>query len=466
MPFLPLQQKPFKNIESEASPQAFEQFVDMVKDDFLSNKTRPGLGGNNNDSFADIGTSIGVDGLFYVRNANIAAAFSGGRLFKITNVGVVTEITGATISTGTPVTYAEFGTAGYFCNNSAILKWTYANNTCSLLSDPQAPTDATHIAFLDSYAVALRANSQQFEWSAVDDPDNWDGSFAQAESRPDNAQALHSHFGELFIPGTSTTEFWTTTGSSASPFQRFTGTSHERGCIAPYSVTQIDNTYFYMDNERRIIRLTGRSPQIISNPYDIEFQKLGVVEDAIGMSVNANGLTLYVLTFPTSQRTFFYDYKLDYWGEWSYWNTTNVERDHFLGQHGVYMDSWNKYLVGSRIDGKIFCLDDTYSTDEGGILLSEMWTGRINWGTNNRKSCLKLKIRLKRGLGSGELFVYHRDNGKSAWSNPYEIDLGELGENEDVVTLRRLGTYYDRQWRFTCTGQTTIISAEETVEGL
>lgn len=456
MPFLPLNEKPFKNIESEASPRAFEQFVDMLKDDFMANKSRPGL-----KTYVDLGTDSPIDGVFYVRNANIVAAFSAGRLFKFDTNKIVTEITGATISTGTPATYADFGTVGYFCNNSAILKWTYANNTCSLLSDPQAPTDATHIAFLDSYAVAVRANSQQFEWSAVDDPDSWDGSFAQAESRPDLAVALHSHFGELFIPGTSTTEFWTTTGDSNTPFQRFTGTSHERGCIAPYSVVQIDNTYFYMDNERRIIRLTGRSPQIISNPYDREFQKLGVVSDAVGNSVNANGTTLYTLTFPTAQRTFFYDYKIDYWGEWSYWNSADVERDDFLGRHGVYMDNWNKYLVGSGLDGKIYELDDTITTDDGGAIISEMWTGRINWGTNRRKSSRKLKLRVKRGAGAGKLFMCHRDNGLSAWSSPYEIDLGETGDTESVVTRRRLGTYEDRQWRFTATGKVTIISAEE-----
>lgn len=464
MPFLPLQQKPFRNIDSEASSQAIEFFMDMVKDDFLNNKNRPGLGGEKNNSFVDLGTSSPVDGVFYTRNPNIGAAFSAGKLFKFTENGVVTEITGATISSGIPVTFADFGDVGYFCNNSAILKWTYANNTCSLLTDPQAPTDATHVAFLDSFLVALRAGSQQFEWSAVDNPDSWDGSFAQAESRPDVAVALHSHFGELFIPGKSTAEFWSTTGDANTPFQRFSQASKERGCGAAYSVVQIDNTYFFMDNERRIIRLTGYSPQIISNPYDKEFQSLEVVNDAIGLSVNANGSTLYVLVFPAARRTFFYDYKLDYWGEWSNWDSANVERVQFLGRVGVYMEEWNKYLIGSSNNSKIYDFDESITQDEDNIILSEMWTARINWGSNRRKSSLKLKLRLKRGQGGGELFLYHRDDGATAWSNPYEIDLGQPGDSESIITLRRLGTYEDRQWRFTATGPVTIISAEEFFE--
>lgn len=463
MPLLPLNTKPFRNIDSEANGQAIEYFVDMAKDDYMANRNRPGLGGPNLHLFVDLGTGAKVDGIFYIRNSNICAAFSGGRLFKIDTTYTVTEIAGGTITTGTPVTYADFGTVGYFCNNSAILKWTYSAFTSAVLADAEAPTDATHIAFLDSYAVALRASSQQFEWSEVNNPDSWLGEYAQAESRPDKAVALHSHFGELFIPGTSTTEAWTTTGDISTPFQRFQGASQERGCIAPYSIVQIDNTYLYLDNERRVIRLNGRSPQVISNPYDNQFQALGVVSDAIGIPVNANGMTLYVITFPTAQRTFFYDYKLDYWGEWSYWNTINAERDHWLGRCGVYIDSWNKYLVGSRVDGKIYVLDKSYTTDEGSPIVSEMWTARIDWGTNKRKSSNKLKIRVRRGVGGGTLYVYHRDNGSSAWGTPRTIDLGELGDTESVKTFRQLGTYTDRQWRFVSTGAMTLISAEEDI---
>ncbi len=461
MPLLPLNSKPFRNIDSEANGQAIEYFVDMVKDDFLGNKTRPGLGGPNNNLFLNLGSGAPVDGIFYVRNSNIGAAISGGKLYKFDTTYAVTEITGGTITTGNPATYADFGTIGYFCNNSAILKWSYSASTCAVLADPQAPIDATHIAFLDSYAVALRANSQQFEWSEVNNPDSWLGEYAQAESRPDKSVALHSHFGELFIPGTATTEKWTTSGNIAIPYQRIQGATSERGCSAPYSVVQIDNTYYYLDNERRVVRMAGNTPQVISNPYDKDFQALGVVSDAIGMGVNANGMTLYILTFPTAQRTFLYDYKLDYWGEWSWWNATNVERDHWLGRCGCYFDTWNKYLVGSRVDGKIYIVDSSYSTDEGLPVVSELWTARIDWGTNKRKSSNKLKIRVKRGIGSGVLYIYHRDNGASTWGTPRKIDLGGLGDTESVKTFRHLGTYTDRQWRFVCTGAMTLISAEE-----
>jgi len=465
MPKIPLNQKPFVNVESIGNANAIEFFADMVKDDFMNNRSRPGLGGKNGGSFAGSSAGPKIDGLWYIRAIDVVAAVAGGILYKIDSAGVATHIAGATITDGTTASFAEYDSKGYFCANSAIIEWDYTGNTCAALADPQAPTDATFVAVLDGYLIALRADSARFEWSNVDAPTVWDGEFATAEAQGDNAQALLSHFGELFIPGDVTTEHWTTTGDTSAPFQRLSGAVEERGCLAKYSVTQIDNTYFYMDNERRVIRLMGRQPQIISNPYDSEFQGLTDVANAVGFHCNADGLTWYVLTFPTSQKTYFYDYKLDYWGKLSYWNTTALTRDDFLGLHGVWVDKWNKYLVGSRANSLIYEMSYDHTDDGGVSLISELITGRIDWGTNQKKESKRLRVKLKRGhVASGSMFVSYRDNGGTTWSNEKEIELGILGDEETTVTFRQLGWYYDRQWRFRSDSPVTLVSAEEDIE--
>jgi len=465
MPKIPLNQKPFVNVESIGNANAIELLADMVKDDFMNNRTRPGLGGNADNGFADVGSGKQIDGMWYIRDINMIAVISGGVLYKVDSAGAVTEITGATITDGTTASFDEYEAKGYFCNNSAILEWDYSGNTCALLTDVDAPTDATFCQFLDGYLVALRADSGRFEWSNVDAPTVWDGEFATAEARPDNAQALFSRFGTLFIPGETTTEHWTTTGDTSSPFQRLSGAVTERGCLAKYSVTQIDNTYYYMDNERRVIRLAGYQPQVISNPYDSEFQALTDVENAIGYHCNADGLTWYVLTFPSSQKTYYYSYKLDYWGKLSNWDAVNIERDDFLGLAGVWVDKWNKFLIGSRVDGKIYTMSFDYTTDNGGTIVSELITGRIDWGTNKRKESQKLSVRVKRGhVASGSLFISYRDNGNQDWSNEKEVELGVLGDTETIVNFRQLGWYYDRQWRFRSDSGITIVSAEEDIQ--
>lgn len=465
MPLLPLKEKPFTNVESIGGTVTFEKYYDAAKDDFFNNLKRKGLG-----EFVDLGTGKKVDGLFYTNNQNFVSAFSDGRLFKIDEFGAVTEITGATINTGTKVTYADFGNVGFYANNSKILKWTYSNPTCSHIADAQAPTNATFLGFLDQYLLALKANSARFDWADTANPDNWLGEFATAESRPDNAVALIAAFGEIFIPGTTTGEHWADSGNPVAPFQRITGTITERGSRSPYSVVQTDNSFFFLDSQRRVIRMAGRDPQVVSNPFDRDFQSMDVIEDAIAMDYNAEGDTKYVITFPTSKRTFAYDYKLDYWAEWSFWNEAKAIREHWIGNVGAYCSLWNKYLVGSRVDGRIYTASREFTKDGDNTVATEMWTGRNNWGTDKRKVTQKIRFKVKRGDGlnglnpstTPKLFISKRDNGNTAWSTEKLIDLGISGDTEFYKTFRRLGTYRDRQWRFRLTdGPLTLVSAEE-----
>lgn len=460
MPLLPLKQKPYANVESVGNAVAIEGFYDADKDDFFNNKIRKGL-----VELLDLNTSKQIDGLFNPLDSDIVVAISDGKIFKI-EASTYTEITGATLNSGIPVKMADFGDTGYFCNNSRIVKWTYADSTCSYLTDPQAPTDATHLGFIDQYLLALKNNSQRFDWSDTGDPDTWLGEFASAESRPDNLVALITAFGEVFLPGTKTIEHWADTGNPIAPFQRIPGTMTERGSLSPYSFVQVDNSFMFLDEERRVIRMNGRDPQVISNPFDSEFQSLIKISDAIGMHFNAEGDTKYIITFPTDNKTFVYDYKLDFWARWSYWDELSGTRDKWIGNCGVLIPSLKRYLVGSAIDGKIYIASKDYNDDAGNTINCEIITGRFDWGTSNRKSSTRLRLKIKRGIGSlsesKKLIINYRDNGKTEWSHDKVIDLGIAGDNESYHTFRNLKTYRDRQWRFKLTsGDLLLVNAEE-----
>lgn len=440
---------------------AIEDFIDADKDDFFNNKQRKGLA-----LFTDLGTGEPVDGIFNPTDTGVAIAVSDGRLFKVEDNTIVTELTGAILNKYTPVKSADFPSQSFFCNNSQIIQWIYTNNTCLLIVDPSAPTDATHLGFLDQYLIALKANSQRYDWSEVGTPTSWLGEFASAESRPDRIVALITAFGEIFLPGTKTIEHHTDSGDPTAPFQRIPGTITERGSLSPYSFAQVDNSYIFLDEERRVIRLRGREPQIISNPFDSEFQNIETISDAIGIHFNAEGDTKYIITFPSENKTYVYDYKLDFWGRWSLWDEETGIRNRWLGNCGVLIPSWKKYLVGSKDDGKIYVASGSYEDDAGNVKQTEIITGRIDWGTSNRKSSSKKRIKVKRGTGglntSQKLIYNYRDNGKTKWSQDKIIDLGIAGDNEIYKTFRSLKTYRDRQYRYRITsGDLLLVSAEE-----
>ena len=471
MPYLPLEQKPYTNIESVGNKAAFESFIDCDKSDLMQNTFREGLGGDTNDYFTDLGTSAQIDGIFEVINQDFAAVFSDGKLFKVESDGTATEITGVTINADTPVSYADFGVTGYFCNNSRILKWNYADATCSYIVDGDAPTDATFVGFIDQYLLALRADSARFEHSDVGLPDTWLGEFNTEETRPDNAVGLFCNFGQIFIPGTNTLATWIDSGDADSPFERIPGSAEERGSLSPYSFTQIDNSYFFLDTERRVIRLAGNQPQVISNDFDDRFQSLTDVTDAIGYHYTAEGNTKYVLHFPTDEKTYTFDYKRNLWSEWSHFNNTTATRDNYLGRMGAYIVKWNKYIIGSRVDGKLYIASNDYVTDEGDNIIAEFVTGRYNHGTSRYKTPTKMVIEYKRGAISAsdsyepQISISWRDNGSSVWKSEKNIVINMIGDPYSYKTLKRLGKYRDRQYRVKMQGNdTTIISMEEIIE--
>lgn len=472
MPTLPLGEKLYANSEDVGNTVTVQRRVDVLRDDLGNNVVRFRLA-----PFADLGTDYPIDGVFRFQREDFIAAVSGGRLFKISSAGVVTEITITGAANGFELrkraSMADFGATAYFANGGRIVKWPLSGTAAATLTTTNAPEHATHVAFFDQYLLAAEKDSQRFVWSDVGLPDVWLGEFATAGVRPDNLVGVYSAFGEIFAPGTETLEYWSDTGDSLTPFGVLSGTLTERGVLAPDSIAMADNTFFFLDTERRVIRLEGRSPRVISNAIDREIQALSEVSDARGFALVGNAMTHYVLTFPTAGRTFVYDYKNDDWSEFSYWNVDRGDREAFLAQCAVYHPGWDKTILGSRLpDGRLFVASTALDvdTDDGAPVVGEVVTGRWDWKAPNvRKRSLRLRLVLKRGVaglsGDASIQVQFRDNGTTAWGVPIEVRMGIAGDERSWANIARLGRYYSRQWRFLFPSvNTVLVSAEEEVE--
>lgn len=464
MPYLPLYEKPFVNVD-KTSRRGIAKFTDASKDDFMGNVRRPGL-----QKWVDVGTNKPVDSVYEWLYQNVVVVVSGGEVYKITESGAITHITGDNLDSDIPVSFASFGDTLFMANGGKILKWIYTNDTCSFITDSDAPTSVTHIAFIDQYLVALDTtqNAEAVYWSEVDEPSTWEGEFFSPEIQPDKPNGLIVGWQELLVSGESTLENWYNSGG-AGVFARLNSSNTERGTIAPYTIQKIDNTYYFLDTEKKVIRLEGRSPIVVSNPIDRDFQDLETITDARAMQIISDGEAYYVLTFPTEQKTFAYDYKRDVWARWSYWNITLAERENYLAQTSAYMRKWGKQLAGSRIDGTIYRISLDYYKDDTDTINTDIYTGWHNHNTDAWKHCHELRVKLRRGDGDAfdgkVLEVWYRDNGKMNWNGPRHIDMGLLGETDHIVKLRRLGRYRTRQWRFRCVDDVAfnLISAEEIV---
>ena len=459
---LPLNAKPYTNVEKLGN-QGISEFVDCYKDDGMNNVARAGLGGSTNNAFADIGGSSVLDSFEWETKSVNVSIRNDGKIYKITSDGTATEITGATLSGGNPVSFVDYGDTAYLANGGNIIQWVYGSGVCSELTDVDAPTQVTHVAVLNSRLIAREGDN--FLAAEAGDPTDWRGIEYEPEMKPDRLVALWADFEEVMLPGSKTIEFWADTGSAADPLERLSGTTVEHGTISPYSIAQFDSTYWLLDYMRRVVRLQVRNPAVVSNPFDNEFQALSEITDCRILHLPTE--TTIVLTFATEDKSFAYDYKRDVWARWTYLD--NGVRDRYLGQCACYMRSWNQQLVGSRKDGRIYIASKDYTADGDNELMPYLRTGSLNFGTQSWKfpqgpNALLLKV--KRGQvvnPSVEPYMtmrYKKEN--NTWSNPKTVNLGRGGEMNPIGKIRPIGRFRNIEFEFQwdAASMTSLVSAE------
>ncbi len=458
--------KPYTNVDQIEVSDRSPMLIDGWMDEAGAIHRRPGL-----LEWVDLGTASGVDGLHWDTYFNKCFAVSNGQVFAITdNAGTNADITGDALETSTPVSFVNNGTYLFMSNSGKMV--TYANaGTTAYVADADAPTEVDFVRYLDTYILCNERDTNKFWWCDVNAPLTWSATnYASAEGSPDYINFIDVGWREILIGGERSIELWYNDGSS--PFIRFESGFIERGILAPHSVQQINNTWYFLDHERKVCMLEGRTPKMVSTPFDYSIQSLTTMASVRGYHVNMEHMNFYVLNFPDDNMTYVYDYQHDTWFRWGTYNSETASYDDFTCNSYCYCPDWGYHLMGGKEDGKIYKVSRGYYDDNGTSMRTVYRTGWINHETDSRKRCNKLRIKLKRGVGvSGsddepEIMVRWRDDGSSTWSNEYTRGIGTSGNTEFFIDLKRLGMYRSRQWEFSITDATELIliSAEETFD--
>lgn len=413
----------------------------------------------------------GIDGLYWWDKLGKAIAVCGGNIYRIDDAnGNFVNITGSTLNTGVKPTFAEHGSNLVIANGGRMVYTDGTANT-AYIGDVDAPTAVTHVAFMDTYLLCNNVTSGAFHFSDVNNISSWSAlSFANAEGIPDKINALNISWREIMLFGRQSVETWYNTGDGVAPFERREGAFIEKGCIAPYSVVSANNTWFWLDNTRRFVSLEGRVPKIISTPFDKIIQGFSTITDCKGDLFEIKGKPLIIWQFPTEGITFAYNYATGGWSQYYWWNAAFGEYQRFLGQSFCHCPDWGLYLVGSRLDSKIYKADFNTYTDDGDIIRTLRRTGWVNHGTENKKRSNRLDLRIKRGYGTGgtdpSLIIKWRNGGSSTWNNERYVNLKQTGNYEFETALTRLGSYRSRQWEFVLPDNTplVLVEAEETID--
>ena len=333
------------------------------------------------------------------------------------------------------------GVAGYIVTKSGIVV------TVTKETDAGFVVPGT-ITFQDNYFIVNKKDSFYFQISSLSDGLVWDAlDLGSAEGNPDNILRVISDHRQLFLFGSSSAEIFYNSGNATFPFERFPDVFIEGGIDAPQSLTIADNSLVYLDDTKIVRRLDGFVPKVLlQSQFNKLVSEFAVTSDMIGFTYTDRGNIFYVMTFPSVDKTYVYNFATGFIHQWSSGLTGGRHRSNCC----VFFN--DKYVVGDYENGILYTLENDVYTDNGSTIVWKYISSDYAMG-NNMLFHKELQIGFDVGVGlvSGQgedpqIMLRYSDNGMKTWSNEIWRSLGKLGEYKTRVRFTRLGGSRTRRY--------------------
>jgi hypothetical protein len=413
------------------------------------------------------------------------------------SLAVGTTVIGSGIPANTVIKSLGTGTGGvgtYILSGTSLTlssRTIYAEQFSILPNTDGAFTGGGVVDVNDNYFIYTRPDSQQFAVSDILSPITQALSFGSKFTSPDNLVSLIASNGQLYLLGEKSSEVWQDQGTFPLAYQRIPGSSTQQGIIAPFSVARVGNAFAYVSQnirgQNQIVLMNGYTPQRIST-HAVEQTLLDqYTKDAIAYTYQLEGHEVYVVSFPTIDITWAYDFTTGLWHKWLWVDSNNVYHRHRSNCAAVFQDI---VVVGDWQNGNLYQLDQSEYKDNGGEIRRLRRAPHLV-ADLQRQYFDELQIQFQPGVGAGG-FSRDRNNylgspytiplnspliigvqdidvlgnagqisandtlynpkamlrwsndGGSTWSKEYWQDIGQQGKYKHRAIWRRLGMARDR----------------------
>lgn len=330
--------------------------------------------------------------------------------------------------------------------------------TWTQITDPGFVYGSTQGTYQDGYGIVALPDSQQFGISGLYDFLTWDAiDFTSAEGLPDDVSTVISNHRLLHVFGTGSLELYVNAGDGVFPFQRMDGAFYEVGCSAPYSAAVADDSVFWLGNNLQgalaVYRMQGQSPQRISTTaLENEIAMYEDVSDAFGIGLDIRRHPIYLLSFPTANKTWCYDAHSGSWFEWLEWADAEFDRYRL----NCFAKAFGKLLVGDYRDGRLYNMSfDVFKNGDDQIRSLRM--SPYIWRNGDRLFHSRLEVLMEAGVGltagqgSDPQVMLRWSNDGYTWSNEVSRGFGALGEYSKRVIFNRLGSARNRMYEVSIT---------------
>lgn len=379
-------------------------------------------------------------GLLYMDDLDKIIDVRSGGTWDVTSSGVATRI--GTIpgidrvrivrnKKATPQIAFQCGAGVYYQEGAVVTK----------LID-ELVVNVIDIVEIAGYIVFLFDNGK-FLWTGINEITSINAlDFATAENSADGLVAGWNFGGYLWLFGSKTIEPWKVSDDPAFiPMP----TTVPRGLIAKFSIAPIDNTLAFVGDNKIVYRLNGFSaPTRISN-HEIERLIEAETDPSLlyAFSWSKGGHEFYCLSGQSFSKV--YDANTGEWHDRSSDAYANWRVNNTVSMNGTI-------LGGDSLSGKLFYLDETVSTEDGGVLKSEI---RFPTVTNFADGGIVDSITFDYVTGKGKvspteqgydplLMVDYSKDGGYTFVGERRLPLGRAGDYATTVRSRRFGRFDDK----------------------
>jgi hypothetical protein len=399
------------------------------QEDQTSLLQRPGL-----VQFATCGSGP-VRGIFRQEGTlgGLVFVVSGTNLYKVTADAAVTQIgaNGAVPGTGR-VSMAGSASSVLIASDAGLYK-----TDASTVSAVSLPTGggAVSVAYIAGIYLAVPTGSQRIYFTQVGGTSFEALNYFSAEFAPDDLRSVNVLADFVHFIGKDTTEIWVPTGNLDLPFQRLKGRLFNVGTADKSTVVRLDNTLFWVGNDRSAYRLAGQPQRISDHGID---QRLRSATDLRAWACVLEGHGLWIIC--TGAETLVFDVTTQQWTEFASYGQAE-----FRCHLGVQLDS--TVIGADRSDGRLWTFARLVSQDGDGPLVRE-WTGAIDQaGALARCDNVVLDCTTGSAALDADPMVELRvsDDLAKTWSDWLPASLGRSGQYGQRVAWTRLGLLRDRR---------------------
>ncbi len=396
----------------------------------------------------------------------------GGQAFyEVTDSGAVTSRGTLSATNSSPATITSNGTAGhqlYITSGGKGDIFDLNSNTLSPITAAAYPTNTAMGTYLDTYFLTTKGSSAQFNISNNLDGTLWSTlDFAVRTEQSDNLVGIIQNNKIIWLIGSQTSEPWYDSGAASFPFQAVPQVIVPLGSSSPFSICKLNtkdgnSIAAWLHQTARgagtFVAAASYSPQRVS-----QFAQEGTwatypsITDAVAYCYSDHGHDYAVLTFPSGNATWVYDFTEGQWHQRCWWNPVTANQDRHRGW--VHCYAFDQHFVGDWETGVIYSQNVALNTDDGSAIIRD----RQSPHTNAEQKMLffgNFQLDFQTGLGNANdpdsaptVSLEYSNDGGQTFGSAIPMNAGVLGDyTARCRAAGSLGSARNRVWRIRASG--------------